>query len=243
VTLAFFMLPALAADETAALLLPSDIVAAAKPGFQGVSTDTIGAVHYPDVILAFPITQTSENRELLTAWGASYRFYVVPLEVGVAPPAGFTPDRFNLSLTFPGLGQPARQILVIDTFPKTSFAPGAVSGNATVKLGADLKFADVVPVNPSASADASLSVKYAPAYANVISGYGSSSAFWQFSRTQDKYPAGDVPVKLVLAVPRAMAGQSVTLSADVRIEYSGPWWQKGLAVTSLRTRVNLPPAR
>jgi len=99
-----------------------------------------------------------------------------------------------------------------------------------------------VPVTAGATTNASLAYKYAPSYANVVSGYGSGSAFWQFIRTQDTYPVGDIPLKLVVAVPKGRpAGQPLIVTMDVRVEYAGGWVKpKGLSIASLRTRINLP---
>lgn len=230
--------------QSAPLLQPLDIQAAAAPQvFQGVAGDTSGAIHYPDQVLAYPLTQTDANRDLVEAWRKSHAFFVIPVDIAVAPAPGSVPDRVDVALAFAGLGQLNRQPLVIDTFPKTGFAPAPFSGKAEVKVGADMKFEAAGVATPSAGVDASLSYSYAPAYANVIAGYGSGSAFWQFVRTQDKYPVGNIPMKLVIAVPKAAAAQPLTASVDARVEYPGGWFSgKGLSVASFRMRIALPPA-
>jgi hypothetical protein len=134
-----------------------------------------------------------------------------------------------------------KQPLIIDVFPKTGFAAGNLTGKAEVKVGADLKFGESSPATATGGANASLAYNYAPSYANVISGFGSGSAFWQFTRTQTAYPVGDIPLKLIVAVPKGMTARSLTASMDVRVEYSGGWLQaKGLSVAAIRTRIELP---
>jgi hypothetical protein len=230
--------------QSAPLLQATDIQAAAAPQvFQGVTGDASGAVHYPDQALAFPLARTAENSQLLDAWHKSHNFFVVPIDIAIAPTPGLIPERVDISLAFPSLGQLNRQPLVIDTFPKTGFALAPFSGKAEVKVGADLKFVAAAPVTPTAGANASLSYSYAPAYANVIAGYGSGSAFWQFMRTQDKYPVGDIPMKVIVAVPKSAATQALTLSVDTRVEYPGGWLsRRGLSIASFRMRVAMPPA-
>ncbi len=228
--------------QSVPLLLPADIQLAAAPQvFQQVSTGESGAIHYQDVVLAFPVKANTDNSELVSTWQKSHDFFIVPLNIGVAPAQGLIPERADVSVMFPGLGQMDRQPLVIDVFPKTGFKKAAVEGKAEVKLGADLKFAEIGPVSASGGTNASLSYTYAPAYANVISGYGSGSAFWQFSRTQDQYPVGDIPIKLIIAVPKSHSSQPLTVTMDARVEYPGGWFRhKGLSVASFRTRIELP---
>jgi hypothetical protein len=228
--------------QSTPLLLPADIQAAAAPKvFQGVQSGPSGAVHYSDEVLAFPVKPNPNNSDLLVTWQKSHRFFVVPIDIGIAPAEGLIPERVDLSVAFAGLGQMDRQPLVIDAFPKTGFEPSGLTGKAEVKLGADLKFSDVAPVSANGGANASLSYTYTPAYANVVSGYGSATAFWQFIRTQDKYPIGEIPTKLIIAVPKSRGTQALAATIDVRVEYPGGWFQqKGLSVASFHTRVELP---
>jgi len=228
--------------QSVPLLLPADIQAAAAPSvFQGVQSGPSGAIHYADEVLAFPVKPNPANSDLLETWQRSHDFYVVPLNIGIAPAEGLIPDRVDLAVAFSGLGQMDRQPLVIDAFPKTGFVASELTGKAEVKLGADLKFTEVGIANAGGGASGSLSYTYAPAYANVVCGYGSGSAFWQFNRTQDKYPVGDIPIKLVIAAPKGRRDQTLTATIDARVEYPGGWFRpKGLSVASFHTRIALP---
>ena len=81
---------------------------------------------------------------------------------------------------------------------------------------------------------------YTPAYANVTSGFASGHAFWQYERTQDQYPVGEIPMKLLVAVPNTYREKELTLRFDVRVRFSRSWWKRGMAVASYPTVVALP---
>src|SRR5258707_3799122 len=170
--------------ETVPLLLPED-VRSAGPSFQGAVGDASGAIHYPDEILAYPVPQTDDNKGLLEAWKASHRFFVIPVEVSIAPAPGRIPERVDVSLSFSGLGSLSRQPLVIDVFPLTGFVPGPVAIKGELKLGGDLKFQQGI-ADATAGGNVAMSVNYAPSFASVVSGFGSGSAFWQLIKTQDR---------------------------------------------------------
>ena len=250
-TLALFVsllttVPAYAADKSVALLLATDVRSAASSGLLGASGDASGAIHYPDQSLAYPISETPENKPLLDAWKTSHRFFVVPLEISLAPKSGLTAQRVNVSLAFIGLGSMDKQPLVIDVFPKTEFTPRAISANGEVKLGAELKFEpDVYGAKINAGATAGISgavvYKYTPKFPNVISGYGSGTAFWQLVKTQDSEPVGGLPLKLVVACPIASLAKDLLVTADIRVDYDGPWWTTGISVASFRTKISFPP--
>ena len=174
------------------LLLPAD-VRAAGAGFQGVVGDASGAIHYPDEILAFPVMQAEDNKNLLEAWKASHRFFVVPLEISIAPAPDQIPARVDVSVSFAGIGSMARQPLVIDVFPPTGFSPDlALKGE--LKLGGDLKFQESIG-SATAGGNIAMTVNYVHSFASVVSGFGSGTAFWQLIKTQDKQPFGRPTLK------------------------------------------------
>jgi hypothetical protein len=222
------------------LLLPED-VRAAGPSYQGVTGDASGAIHYPDEILAYPVPETKENKDLFDAWKTSHRFFVVPLEISIAPAPGKIPERVDVSVSFAGLGSMSRQPLVIDVFPPTGFVPGPVNVKGELKLGGDLKFQQGV-ADATAGGNVAMTVNYAPSFPSVISGWGSGTAFWQLVKTQDKQPVGGLPLKLVVASPISNLGKDLILTTDVRVQYAGAWWTTGLSVGSFRTKVEFPPA-
>jgi hypothetical protein len=164
---------------------------------------------------------------------------VIPVDVGIAPAGRFTPERVDVTLSFTGLGEIKRQPIVIDVFPQTGFTPGAVKLDGQLKLGADLKFGQGI-ASASAGANTALTFKYAPSYASVVSGFGSGSAFWQLTKTQQEQPTGSLPLKLVVAFPVLALEQGLSLTADVRVQYAGQWWETGLSVATFNAKVNFP---
>jgi hypothetical protein len=230
------------AEEIASvpLLLPEDVRAPSQ-SFQGVVGDASGAIHYPDQILAYPVPQTDDNKGLLEAWKDSHRFFVVPIEVSIAPAPGRIPERVDVSLSFSGLGSMSRQPLIIDAFPPTGFVPGPVAVKGELKLGGDLKFQQGI-VDAGVGGNVAMSVNYAPSFASVVSGFGSGTAFWQLIKTQDKQPLGGLPLKLVVACPISNLGKDLVLTADVRVQYEGSWWTTGFSVGTFRAKVEFPPA-
>lgn len=234
----FLALPAHAGDASVPLLLTNDLKAASL-GLQGVSGDASGAIHYPDEILAYPVSQTDENKPLLEAWKASHQFFVVPFELSIAPAPNRDPERVDISVAFSGLGAMDKQPLIVDVFPRTEFTQGAISAQGELKLDADLKFQQGI-AEASVGSKGGLSYNYAPHFPNVVSGFGSGTAFWQLVKTQQKQPVGGLPLKLIVASPIATTGKSLILTTDVRVQYQGSWWTTGLSVASFRSKVSFP---
>jgi hypothetical protein len=228
------------ADIVALMVGPDDVKRSGATGTQGVTGDELGSLHYPDQIMAFPVRETDDNKDLLTSWAATHKFFVVPINIAVQPAKDRIPESFSLTVTFPGIGALTRQPIVIDCFPKTGFDAAAFSGSAELKLDGDLKFAPGPVGSVGSSVNAALAYKYAPNYANVVSGNGSGSAFWQFTRTQTNYPVGELSLKLVVAVPIQMVTAGMNMTADARIGYSGRWWATGTTITSFRSHVSYP---
>jgi len=160
--------------------------------------------------------------------------------VSIAPVPSYTPERVDVSIAFSGLGSLGRQPLIIDVFPQTGFTQGKISAKGEVKLGGDLKFQQGV-VDATTGANAALTFNYAPSFASVVSGFGSGTAFWQLVKTQDKQPLGGLPLKLVVACPIAILSKELILTADVRVQYAGPWWTAGLSVATFRSKIAIPP--
>lgn len=228
------------ADNVALMVGPDNVKRSGAVGTQGATSDELGSLHYPDQIMAVPVRETDDNKDLLTSWAATHKFFVVPINIAVQPAKDRTPESLSLTVTFPGVGALTKQPIVIDCFPKTGFDAAAFSGSAELKLDSDLKFSPGPVGSVGSSANAALTYKYAPNYANVVSGNGSGSAFWQFTRTQANYPVGELSLKLVVAVPVQMVAAGMNMAADARIDYSGRWWTTGTTITSFRSHVSYP---
>lgn len=168
--------------------------------------------------------------------------------MSIKPKDDFIPDAVDITLAFSGLSQLKQQPIVIDSFPETGFNPGAFQGSASVTLTSEAKFAPLPietlgKVAAGAQINAGLAYKYAPAYANVVSGFGSAHAFWQFKRTQDKYPVGEIPIKLLIALPKSYTKRALSMDFDVRTRFSGAWWKTGLTVATFTSVVTLPDSK
>lgn len=226
------------------LLSPDDLQEAVDPNvFQGVRrTEKVGAVYFPDRVLSYQVEHgVGDAAQVIAQWARTHGFYLVPFSVSILPLDDNIPEKLDVAAGFTGLGQLTNQPIILDTFPKTGFKPGAVTGSGEVKIDGNLQIKPL-PTGTSvgAQANAALKFNYTPAYANVISGFASGHAFWQYERTQDQYPVGEIPMKLLIAVPNTYSEKELILRFDVRARFSRKWWVRGMAVASYPTVVALP---
>ncbi len=200
-----------AAETKSIPLLDTGDITKPGVGYQAATGNASGSIHYSDEVLAYPIVETADNRALVEAWRSSHRFFVVPVEISISPAPGLTPKHVYVNLAFSGLGQLTKQPLIIDIFPQKEFTPGPVGANVELSLDSDLKFNRVIG-GADADAKGTLVVKYASSYADIISGFGSATAFWQFAVTQTTQPTGNLPLKLVVACPVGMLGKNLFIA-------------------------------
>lgn len=219
-----------AADKAVPLLSGSDLIAAARASTtQGATTSSAGSILFPDQILSVSAAGALKDAPpdpRMAEWSQVYRFVVIPIAIAIQPKPGTAPKSLVINASFRNTGQTSKQPIILDVFPSTAFKAGPMNGNASasVGLGTDMKFTGVVPVNAEASVKAALSYTYAPAFANVQSGYSSSASFWQFLATQAEQPVGSLPLKLTVAVPLAVTAGSIALSFDVVAAFGGSWF-------------------
>lgn len=160
----------------------------------------------------------------------------------------FFPDTIlsvAVTVAFSHLGQLKEQPIVIDSFPETGFNPAPFQGSASVTLNGEAKLTPLpsgMPATGSAGVqgEVAFSYKYSPAYASVTSGFASAHAFWIFKRTQDRYPVGEIPLKLLVAVPKSNQRRNLSLDFDVAARFSGSWWREGMTIASFTSSVRLP---
>lgn len=241
---------AMAEGVAVPMLTVPDLQTSASPSvFEGVEGGSAGAIYFPDTILSFSVESAEgDGQKIIDQWSKSHRFIIMPIKISVAPKDGFIPEAVDVTASFSGIGQLKQQPIVIDSFPATGFNPSAFQGDASLKLNGEAKFAPVptgTPVSAGAGAEGTvgLSYKYAPAYANVVSGFASGHAFWQFHRTQEKYPIGEIPMKLLVAVPKSYAKPALIITFDVKARFSGSWWKNGLTMATFVSSVTLPDGK
>ena len=231
------------------MLLPRDIQAAIDPQvFQGVSGDTAGAIYFPDQILAVKVERVEgDSNQVIKQWSKTHTFYLIPFTISIAPADDRIPEQVNVVSAFSGIGELSRQPIIIDLFPKTGFKPANFSGSGEVRVSSGVQLEPMpLPNVPAVTAKAGLETNaafkfnYAPAYANIISGFASGNAFWRFTRTQDNYPVGEIPMKLLIALPQTVGSDSVILKFDITAAFSGPWWRTGKVIASFQTVIRVP---
>lgn len=235
---------AMAGQVPIPLLLPDDVRAAVAPRvFQGVSGAAAGAVYFPDQALAVRIEQgEGDAARVIDQWSKSHTFYLISFSISIAASDDYIPEQVDVTAAFGGLGKLTRQPIIIDSFPRTGFKPASFSGSGEVRIASGVQFELVTggPAKAGVEANAAFKFNYAPAYADIISGFASAHAFWQFSRTQEQYPVGAIPMKLLVVIPQTFKSDSLTLNFDVKVRFSGSWWTRGRAIASFKTIVRLP---
>lgn len=223
------------AERTAQLLSGADLLAAARIT-QGLAVEAAGAILYPDQILAVTLpaaTDAAQPDPRVAEWSKTYRFLVLPIGISIQPKPGSAPRNVVINAAFRNAGQTAKQPIILDIFPATGFKPLPLSGNvsASIGVGSDLKFGGAVPASAKASVKAALSYTYAPAFANVQSGYASTASFWQFAATRAEQPVGNLPLKLTVAMPRSITARSIAMSFDVVASFGGSWFDDEVRAT------------
>lgn len=214
------------AERTAPLLTLSDLSDAGKGITQGATTTSSGAILYPEQILAvdIPSSGSGDGDARIAAWRANYRFLVVPLDIAIQANPGSAPRSVKINATFRTPPQVARQPMIVSIFPTTAFKAEPFQGEASVGLSADFKLDGGAPANASGSLKTALSYKYAPAFANVQSGYAASTCFWQFVASQSEQPVGALPLKLTVGVPNTIDAKSLALAVDIVVGFGSGWW-------------------
>jgi hypothetical protein len=229
------------AEERSAPLLSADDLLSGANITQGSTNTSAGSVLYPEQILTIDVSGVSQSGTdpRVQAWNKVYRFIVVPLNLAIRANPSKAPSSVIVNAAFRNTGQLPKQPIIIDIFPATGFKQQPFQGSASLGVGADLKFAGTLPANANASVEAALKYTYAPAFANVQSGYASSGSFWQFVATQAEQPVGQLPLKLTVGIPRTMTASSLSLAVDVTVNFGSSWWGDEIR-TSFLTEVLLP---
>jgi hypothetical protein len=231
-----------AGEHKVILLGASDLLQ--SEGSRGLTSASAGSILFPDQILSVALAKDSNEMRPADArvaqWSREYRFVVIPMSIAIEPTPGSRPRLVVINAAFSNNGQTLRQPIIIDAFPTTGFKPGPLTAEASVGVGADLKFGGAAPANADASLKAALSYKYAPSFANIQSGYSSTGCFWQFTATQDQQPVGSLPLKMTVAIPRSLKVSSLALSFDVVASVGSSWFGDKVRA-SFVSEVLLPP--
>jgi hypothetical protein len=217
---------ATAADKPAPLLGLADLAGRVQIT-EGVAAGSSGSILYPEQILAIDIADAAEAAPAdprVAAWSKIYRFVLIPLNIAIQADPAKAPRSVKVNVTFRGPAGLPRQPMIVDIFPQNAFKAAPFQGEASLGVGADFKFSGVAPANAEGSLKAALSYKYAPAFANVQSGYAASTGYWQFAASQSEQPVGGLPLKLTVGIPRQDQPKSVVLAIDVVASFGPAWW-------------------
>ncbi|MEM8630741.1 MAG: hypothetical protein AAGF74_05865 [Pseudomonadota bacterium] len=214
------------ADETpVSFITLSDIQSAASADLlEGVSTAPAGSIYFPDTILAAKVEDLDGAAgQQLESWKRTHRFFIVPFSIGIRPTGNNIPESVDIALSLEAFGGLAQRPLILGVFPPNGFKKGPFEGSLGVELGADGSLQSVA----TAKANVAFNYTYAPAYADVAAGFASGHAFWTYRRSQESYPIGDIPMKLVLVVPATYPEDAVVARFDVRVDFGGTlFWDK-----------------
>ncbi len=229
---------ATASEIPVQMLTREDVQRAADPSvLEGVSTEPAGTIYFPDRILAAQVDDLKGDAAAqLESWSRTHRFLIVPFSIGVRPSGDLIPERVDVALSLAEPQDLALQPIVIDVFPPNGFKKAAFQGSAGLEIGAGGSFQGAA----TAKANAAFNYTYAPAYANVFSGFGSTHAFWQFNRAQDSYPIGNIPLKLLVVVPRKLQEPELIGDFDVAVNFGGSFWSGDSVRAQFTTLVSLP---
>lgn len=224
------------------LLQAEDIQAAAAPSlYQGVKSRSAGAIYFPDQVLTVKVDSfEGDPGAVLEQWSRTHRFILASFSIAVRPEGERIPESVDVTLAFADAGDLTRQPIVLDVFPSNGFKKAPFEGSASVAVTAKGGLEPSSAAGAAAEAKAGFSYTYAPAYADVASGFGSASAFWRFNRTQDAYPIGEIPMKMLIAAPRALKERALVANFDVRAAFSGWFFSGGAATASFTTAMILP---
>lgn len=232
------------ANEVAVQMIDAgDVRAATTPTLtEGIESASRGAIYFPDTIPTANIESLEGNgAAILTSWSESHRFLIAPFSIGVRPEGNRIPKQVDVLLAFEDLGDFRRQPIINDVFPPNGFKRSPFQGEASLKVSSQGGFIHASGVGAEAEAAVEFSYSYTPAYANVVSGSASGHAFWQFSRTQDSYPIGNIPMKLLLIVPRAYEEPQLVAHFDVDVNFDGNFFTGGSVTASFSSIVVLTP--
>lgn len=216
----------------------TDIQQAASPSLlEGVQDESVGAVYFPDRVLLARIGELEgDGQALFRSWARSHSFLIAPFSIGVKPNGSRIPERVDVSLALDSGGDLSQSPLITGIFPPNGFRKSAFQGEASLGVSAGGELVEGV----GGEAKLGLSYSYAPAYASVFSGFASAHAFWQFSRTQDSYPVGDIPMKLLLVLPKAVQSRELIADFDVKVQFTGGIFARGAIVARFTSVFVLP---
>ena len=210
--------------------------------YEGVQLQSAGAIYYPDTIFTYDLPLNSAHMDgVIKEWSeSSHRFIVVPFTIGIQPQPGRTPKMVNVTLALSDIGLPARQSIIHDIFPATRFINSPLSASVALDISSKGKFKLASNLSSGLNAEAGLTYKYNSVYANVVSGKASGNAFWQFSQTQDSFPAGDIPMKIILAVPNTYNDNAILVKFDVSVEFTKIFVLSDTVVATFEAQLQLP---
>lgn len=229
-------------DVGVQLIAAPDIRKAANPALtEGIESSSYGAIYFPDKILGAKLDGLDgDGADLFNSWSQSHRFIVIPFGISVRPTADRIPENVDVVVAFDNLGDLTRQPIINDVFPPNGFQKAPFEGNAGLKVSGKGEFQPADGVSAGADATIEFSYKYAPAYANVVSGFGSANAFWKYSRTQDSYPIGNIPMRLLIIVPNSYDENEMLAHFDVKVDLGGGFFSSASVAASFSSIVVLP---
>ena len=206
------------------LLLDAGVMQAVHPSLQHSATETTaGVVHISERLRALPVATPAEGAA--AAWSATHAIAVVTLSVAVEP-AGARPHLVAVGAQFRSIGEAAEQPVILDVFPATAFVPANASGEVALAVTPELKLSHPMVGSLGIGGKAAISLAWKPGNAKIVSGHSDATAFWQFEAQQDWWPVGQLPLTLLLAVPKGVA--TARLALDVRAELSGGLFKAGV---------------
>lgn len=220
------------------MVTATDVQKAANPSLlEGVEEASYGAVYFPDkVFLANVPKLEGDGQAVYNSWAKTHRFLIAPFSISVRPNSDRIPESVDVSLALDGLGDLTRSPVITGIFPPNGFKKSAFQGETNLSVSAGSKLVEGV----SAEVGIGLSYKYSPAYASVFAGFATTHAFWRFSRTQESYPVGGIPMKLLLVVPKTYDEDEIIGDFDVKVEFGGSIFSRGAIVSNFTTIFALP---
>lgn len=199
------------------LLLDAGVMQAVQPSLQHSATETTaGVVHMSERLRALSVTTPADGPG--AAWSATHTIVVVTLAVAVEP-VGARPRLVAVGAQFRSIGEAAEQPVILDAFPATAFVPANASGEVALAVTPELKLSHPMVGSLGIGGKAAMALSWKPGNAKIVSGHSDATAFWQFEAQQDWWPVGQLPLTLLLAVPKGVTTSRLAL--DVRAELSG----------------------
>jgi len=228
----------MASDVLVQMVTLNDVQNASSPGiYEGISNAPAGSIYFPDQILAAQIDNLEgDARSQLKNWKRTHRFMIIPFSISIRPNDENIPERVDVTLALESSTSLNKQPALIDVFPPNGFHRAPFEGKAGLEVGAE----GTLTKAASAKANFAFSYTYSPAYANVVSGIGSTHAFWQYRRTQDNYPVGEIPMKLLMVVPRNYKSAEIIGYFDVNVDFGGSFFIGKSARAQFTSVIALP---